>query len=610
MKKFLLSMMAASLAAGAFAETSTMDFTYANGELFNYGKGKTETIDVAMRIEEPSLAGMKITGIQAYISTTEGMSDASLWLSNSLTLSGRNNAPDIASYSVEPVAATFEGNQYGLLSIELAEPYVLTTAPVYVGYTVTVDKVTTDAQKNPIVLADNVNSDGLYLHMTKSATKWVDSSDKAGGVAFITAFVEGDFPEYSLGFKGYSTIYANKGEEFQAEFFVSNIGVSPVSSFSYAYSINGADTQENTVALPTPVKPSMTNATPVILTFDGIDAVGSHDLQVWITEVDGQPNSSQAASLQCTVNIVPFIATKRPLVEEYTGLWCGWCPRGFVAMELIAEKYKDDQVSICFHNGDPMAVTDYYPVNVSGFPSATIDRTALIDPYYGSYNSDFGISLNLEEAMAELAIADIEVEASLTKSIIDVKSTSSFIQNLNNDRYQVGYVLVANGLQNNSWAQHSYYTDEDASDYTGTALEFLCELPGNIYGWVYNDVAVDVSGMMGVDDSLPAEIVAGEEYESTFMFDIQDNKVIQNNHNLVAVAYIIDVEEGVIVNANKCDVTVIDDNAVGSVMEDTSIVKTEYFDLSGRRIQNPADGICLRRVTLSDGTTVTSKIIK
>ena len=81
MNKHLLSLTFVALVVfGASAETSVLEYTYAEGEAFAFGKGKKETIDVAMCINDPSLVGMKVKGFKAYITTSEGICSPSLWM--------------------------------------------------------------------------------------------------------------------------------------------------------------------------------------------------------------------------------------------------------------------------------------------------------------------------------------------------------------------------------------------------------------------------------------------------------------------------------------------------------------------------------------------------
>ena len=113
----------------------------------------------------------------------------------------------------------------------------------------------------------------------------------------------------------------------------------------------------------------------------------------------------------------------RPLIEEYTGTWCGWCIRGFVGMELMRETFGDDFIGIAYHNGDAMQITTNYPNNVTGFPSAFLERNYSIDPLYGFGNVSGGIINDMQQMAAIEVIAGIDVTAKWTsdaKTAIDV----------------------------------------------------------------------------------------------------------------------------------------------------------------------------------------------
>ena len=68
---------------------------------------------------------------------------------------------------------------------------------------------------------------------------------------------------------------------------------------------------------------------------------------------------------------------KMVVVEEATGTWCGWCPRGAVNMDLIAADHSDVAIPIAVHNGDPMTISSYngpFSATVGGYPSGHLDR--------------------------------------------------------------------------------------------------------------------------------------------------------------------------------------------------------------------------------------------
>jgi len=86
-----------------------------------------------------------------------------------------------------------------------------------------------------------------------------------------------------------------------------------------------------------------------------------------------------------TVTFTPAVNfTKRVLIEDYTGAWCGWCPRVSYAIELVKEQ-TDKAVVVALHNGNTTPGNGYDPyhfnvgalgqlINLSGYPTAKLNR--------------------------------------------------------------------------------------------------------------------------------------------------------------------------------------------------------------------------------------------
>jgi hypothetical protein len=71
----------------------------------------------------------------------------------------------------------------------------------------------------------------------------------------------------------------------------------------------------------------------------------------------------------------PAAATKRVLIEEATGTWCGWCVRGIVMMEDLHKTYPSTTALVAVHNGDDMVEKPYDAgMKVKGYPSGWVDR--------------------------------------------------------------------------------------------------------------------------------------------------------------------------------------------------------------------------------------------
>lgn len=92
--------------------------------------------------------------------------------------------------------------------------------------------------------------------------------------------------------------------------------------------------------------------------------VGTQTLTLTAETFNGAPNGDSRKTATGTVVVMPFMPVTRPLIEEYTGLGCGWCPRGYIAMEEMAEKYGADFVGLAIaadglHN-DNWGQSNYY----------------------------------------------------------------------------------------------------------------------------------------------------------------------------------------------------------------------------------------------------------
>lgn len=598
-----LAAVAGIMTAGA--TVSEVTYTYVDGDLGYWGKSKAETIDVAMCINDPALAGMKVKGMKALLNTAEGLSEVSMWLSGELTLENKKNVPDILSVPVLPV----DDSYCPYISTTLETPYVLDGSPLYVGYTLTVDDVTTTANKNPLILSPGENPNGFFLHMSKSVLKWKEYSSTIGCVAAIYVQLEGDFPEYSLGVAGMPLTYAEAGKPYTMDVAVSNLGAQAVNSIDYSYSVGGV-TGTGHADLVTPVAPDLVNKQTVTLDFLPLPDTGNYEMTLTLDKVNGQANLSAAATATGTVSVKPFVPVSRPLMEEFTGTWCGWCTRGYMAMELIAEQYGDNVVAIAYHNGDSMTITNDYPVNVGGFPSGALNRTLLSDPYYGNHsNVDFGVSIDLEDAMAQFAPGDLAVKAYWTdeaKTQIAVETTVRLLDDYDNAPYTIGYTLVGNGMSSPTWKQSNSYAGRTESGY----LAEICSWPSSVIGLVFNDVAMDIDGYMGVEGSVPASVQMGVPFTHEFAYDISANKLVQYMadpaNDTWVMAYIIDTKTKKVVNANKCRVY---DPAGVSATGAAEVLSTQWYDLCGRQVSSPANGLYIKVDRMADGTVKSHKTV-
>ena len=594
-----------------YAAASNIEFSYAGNDaskMTYYGKSQAQRYDVGMSLTSPEFVGMKIKNIKAYYNQNSGAQNCSMWVTNTLSLKGKEMVADILETPVSPVAAKYCGQNYMMLEYS-PEDLVIESVPLYMGYSMDIPQAINDAQKYPIAVYVNDNPDGFWLHAAVSVLRWTNYAQSTGRVPIIVVELEGDLPDNSLTVRSIDSFYAGKNSQFKATVSATNFGGNEIESIGYEYQTGNGALQNGYCTFETPIvsNPGSVVTFPVSLYCDSDP--GTVKLAFTVTEVNGEPNASSENYAENDLDVYESAPTHRPLVEEYTGLWCPWCPKGYVSMEAAHEKYGDDAVLICYHSGDAMEPYEGVYYGVGGFPSLFFNRGGSIDPYYGTHSEvDMGLLVDIENDIKVVPKVEIDFnELSLEGNVISFTSSLIFKESKSNARYKLGYVVTENGISDPSYFQANNYAG--ASNYFGTGLEFFANSPSRVGGLTFNNVAVNIDGMNGVANSVPSNVVAEEEYTHDFQVNIANSKAIHNRDNLSVAIFLIDETNGKVLNAKKAKI--LGFAGIGSLETDMNVgvVRTDYYDLQGRKVANPQRGLYIVNQLMSDGTRKSFKQI-
>jgi thiol-disulfide isomerase/thioredoxin len=279
-----------------------------------------------------------------------------------------------------------------------------------------------------------------------------------------------------------------------------------------------------------------------------------------------------------------------PVVEEFTGTWCGYCPYGIVGMQKAHETYGDQVVLIAAHSGDPMECAGYADITntVSSYPSAFMNRET--DFYPSSYTILNEIRSSLNRAV-QGKVSLMAMWGDDDKNSVAFGAQSTFVYTDDDARYGIAFVLVEDGMSNKSWAQSNFLSGENDD----LEMSFWCKAPSSVYGLEFDHVAVAAWGISnGVKGSVGTTIQAGQPQTFSYNADISSNRLIQDKTKLKAIALLIDQVSGTIINAAQAD---IQDYSTGietiAQAEDSST--TTYYTLDGRRIASPQKGLIIEK---------------
>ena len=167
---------------------------------------------------------------------------------------------------------------------------------------------------------------------------------------------------------------------------IRNFGLLDINSFDVTVDYNGSQVTENLSGL------ALTSMSTTTVDFANSITLGSNmSATVYIHNINnGLSQNTSDDTLVLNLNIVIPAPGKLVVGEEATGTWCGWCPRGAVALNWMDNDYAGFWQGIAVHNGDPMTDATYDGAignYIAGYPSGLVDRGNAIDP--GAFSQDF-----------------------------------------------------------------------------------------------------------------------------------------------------------------------------------------------------------------------------
>ena len=373
------------------------------------------------------------------------------------------------------------------------------------------------------------------------------------------------------------------GETIKVPISVTNTGTSTIGKLTYTLIRDGEEVASKN-ALVT-IGAGITAS--ISISFKADTEARKSPCTITITGVNGKPNESEEKTASGNIITITEKPVVVPVVEEFTGTWCGYCPVGFDGMEYAHETFGDKVALIAIHTGDVMQVNELNNLanRIDGVPSAIMDLGESV--FYPS-NSELKNQIN-NQIQNKIAAASIQVAAAWTssaKKYINITTKTNFIYSDDNANYAIAYALTEDGMHGtgSDWAQANYLSNN--ANYANSN-PFWYKSPNPVTGVKFNHVGVAAWGVeTGIDGSVPSSVVAGEDQEYTYRADISNNKLIQDKGNLKVIVMLIDRNTGTIVNAAQGPIEAYNPTGLIGVENGPSRNGEEVYDLSGRRVDS------------------------
>jgi len=381
---------------------------------------------------------------------------------------------------------------------------------------------------------------------------------------------------------------------------VRNLGINNITSFDVDFDYNGTIITENI----TGVNLTTTDVYQVnfINTISLLGGTNPGIATVYNVNGLGQDDNPNDDSMTTQIEAIIPAPGKLVIGEEATGTWCGWCPRGAVALNWMDKDYEGYWQGIAVHNGDPMTDVVYdlgLGSYISGYPSGIVDRGTDIDP--SNFKQDF---------LQRIVIAPngiITNGAELNGNILKVSLTVD-IQNTINGNYKLACVLVEDSVtgtgtqyyQSNSYSGGNSLIDVDGTDWNVK--------PSSVPDWqmIYRHVARGISPSFTGEPLSTTSYISGDTETICYEFTLDPSwdqsqihiiGMLLDNYNRIDNASSSTINNAVAIGYSACPITstgielngpdrvniypnpATDNIYISNLKEDNTLVK--IYDING-----------------------------
>lgn len=363
-----------------------------------------------------------------------------------------------------------------------------------------------------------------------------------------------------------------RGGDVQVSF--ANLGLDPVSSIDYTFECDG-QTKSGSYSFGQNALPFYNDANLTLMAQTATKP-GNEIGKFTITKVN-TVNDEYPADNDLEYNVITMEKgyNRTPVVEEFTSVKCGWCPRGLVSLGQLEKAYGDDIVLIANHypsfqaqNDDPLGDASYQKVldtyGISSAPLAMVNRQYQGDPYY---DAPTFVSAVRNQGISEANMV-LKAGAAGMGSNINAEVTLDFAIDAEAGAYGIAYVFTEDGItgidQDNYF---TYYLNQYMQKYpTMTAEQIIQALFGDESGYVdpeiaalctagttyqpeFNHTSRSIINPLGSEKeyALP-EVKAGTPVKVSSRLTLP---TVNNRKNVKLAALLIDLGTGVVVTGRQ-----------------------------------------------------------
>lgn len=493
----------------------------------------------------------------------------------------------------------------GWNEVALTTPYEIDGDGFYIGYSYTGSAVS-------LGMTTTFSENGCWADLGDGWQNYATQKGESAKALAIQARITGDNLPLDLMLYTDTHEYAVvKGEPCKLEFSVKNLCSVAVRNLQVGYSIDGGE--ETVCNFKTTMGSNIDKS--FAIEHEGFSTTGKHSLKMRVVSINGKDDAyAPNSELVLGLNVKNSLPVQRLVVEEGTGTWCQYCPKGIVGFRKASEAYPNHFIGIAIHRSDNLVTNTYEDLVFESLPNCYFNRNtkSAIEPSFES------IETAVKKLMEKTPVMGVDANVKYTdsgKKKISVEALTTFLGAHKGMNYRLSFVLLESGITG--------YTQVNA--FAGGKL-------GEMGGFekLPNPATIDMDHVArmnysynGIEGSIPADVEADETTRYTTTLDVPST--IQNPDNCDLVVLVIDAATGRIENGVK---VALGEHTTG--IRDAEKVVVPDFSFCGDRLNvdgfagsvrlYTADGVEVSNSNLAPGMyivkatagnqTVTKKLIK
>lgn len=492
----------------------------------------------------------------------------------------------------------------GWNEVALTTPYEIDGEGFYIGYSYTGSAVS-------LGMTTTFSENGCWADLGDGWQNYATQKGESAKALAIQARITGDNLPLDLMLYTDTHEYAVvKGEPCKLEFSVKNLCSVAVRNLQVGYSIDGGE--ETVCDFKTTMGSNIDKS--FAIEHEGFSTTGKHSLKMRVVSINGKDDAyAPNSELVLGLNVKNSLPVQRLVVEEGTGTWCQYCPKGIVAFRETAAAYPEHFIGIAVHKDDALSTDSYSELKFSGYPDSYLNRNlkSNVEPSASAYTSAIS---NIKDRVPTVGV---EVNAEFTddsKKQIHAEALATFVSAHQGTNYRVSFVLIENGVKG--------YSQVNAYSGSSSAMGGFEKLSNPAYIDMDHVARMNYS-YQGFEGSIPTDVEADQtvSYETTLAMP----STVQTADNCELVALVIDASTGRIENGAM---VALGEHTTG--IRDAEKVVVPDFSFCGDRLNvdgfagtvrlYTADGVEVSNSNLAPGMyivkatagnqTVTRKLIK